>query len=141
MAESSKLAIIGVIGILLIVIASFIVLMTVPLIPVKEEYGWQTFELGLYDTATTTFIVNEGWTLSLSYSASDNVVITFRVLAPDGESVIYEKSSSISGSFNFIANIGGSYKATMTRGWGGWGEPSTITVSVDAKQTGKKTLF
>ncbi len=119
--------------VVVIVVSLVVVLKTIPLKTVTEDYGTQRFTIS-YE-ATTTLTANKGWTVSGSYSASDNTQVSFFIYAPDGK-IIYEKTGASSGSFSFIADVTGGYKVKM-RYYGIW----TITVTLEARQTTKTTII
>lgn len=128
------------IAVVVVIAISLVVLKTVPLKTVIEDYGSQTFTVrySSYDYSSTTFIAKKGWTVSGSYSTLDNVQISFYIM--QNKTTIYEKTGASSGSFSFVANIDGSYivKMMYTQYVSG---KSSITVTVQAKQTGTTTFI
>ena len=131
------------IAIVAIVAISLVVLKTVPLIPVTEEYGPQEFTLHGGEHAITTLTTKEGWTVSGSYSASNNKEIDFLILKNfvnienvEEKDVVYVKTHSVSGTFNFIAQ-GEIY--TVLIAFSGYSSEIAV-VTFEAKQTGKTTI-
>lgn len=128
------------IAVVAIIVISLVVLKTVPLKTVTEDYGSQTFVVrySSYDYSSTTFIAKKGWTVSGSYSASDNVQISFYIM--QNKTTVYEKTGASSGSFSFVADIDGSYIVKMMYNQYISGK-SSITVTLQAKQTGMTTFI
>lgn len=131
------------IAIVVIVAISLVVLKTVPLIPATEKYTPESFTISAGDYAVTTLTTREGWTVSGSYLASDNKEINFMIVENivdienvEEEDVVYVKTHSASGTFNFIAQ-GGVYTAII--GFSGYSS-EIVVVTLEAKQTGKTTI-
>ena len=117
----------------------------VPLKIVTEDYGSQTFVITPQNSAVTTLIVKKGWTISGSFVEASGNQFTFAIYAPDGYTYVFQKSGSSSGTFSFVSESGGSYRVYMfnpaSSGFLGMGVGPTITVTLQAKQTGVTTVI
>lgn len=128
--------ILSIVIVAVIAVSLVVVLKTVPLKTVTEDYGSQSFTISY--KATTTLTANKDWTVSGSYSASQDCKISFKIYSPDGKTTIYEKTGASSGSFSFIADVTGGYKVEMI--YSGY-NPYQTTVILEAIQTIKTTII
>jgi len=127
----------------IIAVSLVFVLKVIPLKTVIEDYGSQNFTIKPQKFGTTTLIAKKGWTVSGSYSS--NNIVSFYIYAPDGKTTIFSKAGASSGTFSFIADVDGSYEVSMfnpaSAGFFGLGAGPTITVTLQAKQTGTTTIL
>lgn len=148
------------ISIVVIIVISLGVLISIPLIPVKEEYGAQTFTIDDYESVTTTLFVKKGWTISGQFSSicnygngeygeckdlykGENIYPIIQIYAPNGETVIYEENGVSSDTFIFVSVNGGGYRIVITypdQIWTSIYNPP-MDVTIDAEQTGKGTIL
>jgi len=121
-----------------VLLALFAVAIAVPLIPVAEDFGSQTFVMDDWnDDCLTTFVVKKGWTLAGSYTREIGHAEFPRVKihAPD-DTVVWEQSGTLSGEFVFASDTGGSYRVHMENpSW------DVMTMTLTAEQRGRVTLL
>jgi len=122
-----------------IVVAFFVITIAVPLIPVTEDFGSQTFIMDGWDDCVTTFVVKKGWTLAGSYTSScEGGLEKFPIVkinAPD-DTLVWEKSGGSLGEFAFVSDTGGSYRVHMRNQYG-----YEMTIILTAEQRGRVTLL
>jgi hypothetical protein len=131
-----------------ITVIFIVIILFVPFLPVTEEISSQTYLVERHDYAVTTLIVKKGWTLSLSYTSGceqyanqeceGDVYPTIKILGPD-KSIVWEQSGTSESELTLLSELGGNYSIYLHNTETFW--YNTITITVNAYQTGKVTII